>query len=123
MTSILKAIAIGTVIGLAYSAWTDQPLRALDGDTLAQGAERIRLRDFDAPELFSPKCEAERALALRAKAALQSWIDQHPALERSGTDKFGRTLASSPGLAAHMIGLGLAVPFPLGRRPDWCGSR
>src|SRR5262249_62191974 len=38
-----------------------------DGDTMKIVGIRIRLTNYDSPELFSPKCPSERELAWKAK--------------------------------------------------------
>ena len=74
-----------------------------DGDTIRCGAERIRIENIDAPELSgSPKCEDRRksyawcdyALGEQSRDALSDFLRGGPIkVERSGTDKYGRTLA------------------------------
>jgi endonuclease YncB( thermonuclease family) len=51
---VLMALAIG------------QPT-VIDGDTVKIAGVAIRLTDYDAPELFSPKCARERMWAEAAK--------------------------------------------------------
>jgi len=42
-----------------------------DGDTVKIAGVRIRLVDYDSPELFSPKCPRERMWAEAAKRELE----------------------------------------------------
>jgi endonuclease YncB( thermonuclease family) len=97
----------------------------------------IRLTDYDAPELYHPKCLKEHALAWQARRELQALLT----LAEAGSLKmsyklvpcayanYGRlcaeaTIAGQP-LAQHMIKLGLASPYVCqpGSCPpkiDWC---
>jgi endonuclease YncB( thermonuclease family) len=60
--------------------------RALDGDTVQCGKERIRLREVYAAEKGSPGAEAERR-------ALQRKLDSgNIRIRRHGKDMYGRTL-------------------------------
>ena len=61
--------------------------RAIDGDTLRCGAERIRLRAIHAPELHEPGGAAARA---RLAALIASGEVR---LVRHGRDRWGRTRA------------------------------
>lgn len=107
-----------------------------DGDTVmlgyGEGARRIRLTGFDAPEMAGA-CPAERAAALRARQELQLWLNRG-AFEWDGgadppRDRYGRELRSARRtlpdgshqlLADHMIDAKLAEgPGPWERR-DWC---
>lgn len=61
--------------------------RAIDGDTLRCGSERVRLRSVHAPELHEPGGAAARA---RLAALIASGEVR---LVRRGRDRYGRTLA------------------------------
>ncbi|MEO0643064.1 MAG: hypothetical protein AAFY47_06565 [Pseudomonadota bacterium] len=115
----------------------------IDGDTvfIAQSStasnappRRIRLTGFDAPELEGA-CEAERALAIKARRALLEWLQQGPfewdGAEEPPRDRYGRELrrarrAAPDGggqedLAQAMIAAGLASESGWGTEPvDWC---
>ncbi|MBG6118770.1 endonuclease YncB(thermonuclease family) [Sphingobium sp. JAI105] len=78
-----------------------------DGDTIRTCAgERIRIANIDAPEMRgSPKCQDRRRrgragwcdfpLAIRSRDALAAFLQTGPAqIERSGVDRYGRTLAT-----------------------------
>jgi endonuclease YncB( thermonuclease family) len=96
-----------------------------DGDTLRTcDSEKIRIENIDAPELpGSPKCTDRRrqgwcdyALAVRSRAALASFLVSGPvAISRSGTDRYGRTLArlsvNGEDAGEHLVALGLARPW------------
>ena len=48
----------------------------VDGDTVRIAGVSIRLTDYDAPELFSPKWPREHELAWKAKVELERIIGQ-----------------------------------------------
>lgn len=96
-----------------------------DGDTIRTCAgERVRIANIDAPEMRgSPKCQNRQRrgrpgwcnypLAIRSRDALIAFLRTGPArIERSGVDRYGRTLAtiSVGGRDAgdHLIATGLA---------------
>jgi endonuclease YncB( thermonuclease family) len=97
-----------------------------DGDTIRLGDERIRIIGLDTPELgHRAECEGEARAAERAKQALIGEIAQgNVALQRQGTDRYGRTLArvtvDGRDVAATLIAQGLARPYAGGRRESWC---
>lgn len=114
----------------------------LDGDTVAlpcdpaRGiypgcAEKIRLEGIDAPESYHPRCEAELAPALAAKARLGALIRGRPVvITRTGKDRYGRTLghltADGRSVEETLLAEGLALPWASGRAAwadrcrHWC---
>jgi endonuclease YncB( thermonuclease family) len=88
----------------------------VDGDTVRIAGVSIRLTDYDAPELFSPKWPREHELAWKAKVELERIISRVKLeLVTCATSNYGRlcaegTIEGKP-LATHMIGLGLASPY------------
>jgi len=100
-----------------------------DGDTVrACSGERVRILNIDAPEMpGSPKCEDRRrqgwcdyALAERSRDALAAFLRAGPVvIQRTATDKYGRTLArlSVNGVDAgdYLVAQGLARPWHLSR--------
>lgn len=103
------AAVIGLLIGLAPSfngsaaqaSFTPygEPLqgcRAVDGDTLRCGPERIRLLAIDAPELPG-HCRTGRNCApgdpYASTASLAAALTGPLTIERVGEDRYGRTLA------------------------------
>ncbi len=107
-----------------------QVSRVTDGDTVNLvcdgSAHRVRLLGLDTPELFSPRCPAERAAGVQARSALLRLVAAGPvtSVRFQGTDRYGRDLArvsvAGRDLSQAMIDLGLALPYAGGRRPDWC---
>lgn len=75
-----------------------------DGDTIRCGSERIRIANIDAPELAdSPKCRDRRAsyawcdfsAGIQSRDALRGFLSRGKVMiERLGTDRYGRTLAT-----------------------------
>lgn len=104
-------------------------VRVIDGDTLQVRGETIRISNIDAPELPpKAKCWGEGALAVQAAKAVQEFVNVSPAfrLERSGKDRYGRTLARvilnrDDDLGEALVSAGLASKWN-GRRWDWCGA-
>ena len=68
----------------------------IDGDTIRYNGESIRIEGFNAPEVFSPGCEAEKALGDRATWRLAQLINEGPfeIVHDGGNnrDKYGRKL-------------------------------
>lgn len=99
--------------------------RAVDGDTLACGTERVRLVGLDAPELRA-QCPREWHAARASRARLQQLIAGGVQLERRGSDRYRRTLAiartrDGRDVAMIMIREGHARAYSgRGRRGGWC---
>ncbi|MFA7597010.1 MAG: thermonuclease family protein [Novosphingobium sp.] len=93
-----------------------------DGDTIRLcDGERVRIENIEAPELpDSPKCRDRRrngwcdyALAERSRDALAAFLGSGTAMmERTGTDRYGRTLArirvNGKDAGQYLIAQGLA---------------
>jgi micrococcal nuclease len=94
-----------------------------DGDTFWFEGERIRLVDIDTPEPGG-RCVEERLLAARSAGRLAELLAGGFAIERTGVDYWGRTLArvSIGGVSVGqlMIAEGLARPWKGRRERDWC---
>jgi endonuclease YncB( thermonuclease family) len=91
-----------------------------DGDTLWWHGEKIRLAEIDAPELTA-SCPRERALALSARDRLIVLLNERRVtIRRTGTDRFGRTLAVISPIGDQLVREGLAGRWP--GRIDWCGN-
>src|SRR5262245_41697895 len=110
-------LATGTAHPTSAEPITQNEIRVVDGDTVRiTGGVRIRLTDYDSPELFSPKCPCERELAWKAKLELERIIGQvRLELVPCATHNYGRlcaegTIDEKP-LAAHMVALGLGSSY------------
>lgn len=136
-------LLLGFAVGRASAETLDgDRITIVDGDTVAlpcdpaRGlypgcAERIRLEGIDAPETWQPRCDAERAAGLAAKATLAGLIRGHAVeITRTGRDRYGRTLArltaDGRSVDAAMLAAGAAIPYAPGRAAwaarcrHWC---
>lgn len=110
-TLVITALALGQIPSVT------------DGDTVKLAGIRIRLTDYDSPELFSPKCPQEYARAAAAKLELEQLISQVKLeIVPCAFHNYGRlcaegTIDGKP-LAAHMIARGLASPYVC--HPGYC---
>ena len=105
-------------------------IRVIDGDTLAIGAERVRVRGLDAPEVGGRAAcplEAERgAAAAEAAAGLLSRAERVE-VESAGRDRYGRLVGEvalcdagrCQDFAAAMIAAGHGARWR-GRKREWC---
>lgn len=95
---------------------------AVDGDTLRCGRERIRLVGIDAPEMRG-RCQSETMRANRARDRLAELIAGGFHIQRTGTDRYRRTLArvtvNGRDVGAVMVQEGLARRWD-GKRHPWC---
>jgi endonuclease YncB( thermonuclease family) len=99
----------------------------VDGDTIDVSGVRIRMIDYDAPEIGKSKCAREHALGEKAKVRLRDLLNAGPiGIEPSGSrdeDKYGRKLRlvtlNGQSVGDILIAEGLAWPWQ-GRRHDWC---
>lgn len=96
--------------------------RVHDGDTIRCGTERIRIANIDAPELRdSPSCGSWRkarhwcdyTLGILSRNALAAFLHSGKVMvHRSGTDRYGRTLATirvnGQDAGAYLVGRRLA---------------
>jgi endonuclease YncB( thermonuclease family) len=130
LTALGCASAPASELAGPYQAVVD---RVIDGDTIRVRAAvwldqeieiSVRVEGVDAPELFRPKCEAEKALAQRARAFVAEFLSDGTAtLVGVRHDKYAgrvvaRVLSSSGGdLGPALIAAGLADADP---DRDWC---
>ncbi len=87
----------------------------VDGDTFWFNGEKIRIASIDAPELRG-QCRQEKKLAERATQRLSEILSRQAfTVQRSGLDRYGRTLASIEGSSgeagAILVHEGLARPW------------
>jgi endonuclease YncB( thermonuclease family) len=100
----------------------------IDGDTIEVNGERIRMLDFDTPEISEPKCASEYAKGQEAKFRLLELLNSGTVeIRTSGardSDKYGRklrlVLVNGRSVGDVLIAEGLAWPWE-GRRHAWCG--
>lgn len=94
----------------------------VDGDTIWWVGEKIRLADIDTPEMRG-KCSSESERAIQARDRLAVILGPGFQIHRSGTDRYGRTLAvlTVDGRSAgdQLVREGLARTWS-GRREPWC---
>lgn len=114
-------------------------LRVIDGDTvgLADG-RRVRLIDYQTPEIFEPRCPEERALGVKATQRLRQLIqggqvevrlvacscDPRDANCNYGRE-CGRLSVDGMDVGSTLISEGLAKPYVCGfggcpPRESWC---
>lgn len=112
---------------VAPSVAVAQRVRTVDGDTLAIGRERVRVRGLDTPESGErARCPREAALARHATQRMAELAESGVTIERGGSDRYGRTLAvirdrQGRDVAGVLVREGLAVPYHgHGKRQDWC---
>jgi len=109
---------------------TIAPQAVTDGDTFKlPSGEIIRISNIDTPESGArAKCDAERFLAVHARAGLAQLLGQgEVVVTREPTlDRYGRTLArvsvSGIDVGETLIARALAVSWQ-GRRHSWCEQR
>ena len=99
----------------------------VDGDTIRYNGERVRMVDYDTPEISEPHCASEYALGQRAKYRLLELLNSGSVEVRpSGArdfDKYGRklrlVLVNGRSVGDTLISEGLAWPWE-GHRHAWC---
>jgi endonuclease YncB( thermonuclease family) len=96
----------------------------VDGDTIWFQGEKFRAQEFDAPEMGPPKCKRPAALAKASRAAMLQLLNSGDVyIERTGTDRYGRTLAritvNGQSVSDALIAKGLARPYRRGEGA-WC---
>ncbi|MBR0647604.1 thermonuclease family protein [Plastoroseomonas hellenica] len=120
---ILPLIA---VLLLATPAAAQSRCRAVDGDTLRCGGQRVRVIGLDAPEIHG-RCPREIRLARAATERLRQIVAGGVRLESHGRDRYRRRLAvvrdrQGRDVAQLLIRAGLARSYD-GHTPrrGWCG--
>jgi micrococcal nuclease len=106
------ALVLALVLLAGTDAWAEPRCRAVDGDTIRCGAERIRLRGVYAPELGEPG-------GAEARVRLQRRLDEGEVrLERHGRDRYGRTRADVYAGGARIEQRDIGPRGGRGSRPD-----
>jgi endonuclease YncB( thermonuclease family) len=106
-------------------------VRVIDGDTVelscpGRGTERARITGYDAPELHSAVCEAERQAAAEARRVLENWTrNAHPLeVAFTGRDRYDRPLVDmrlgGSRVAAAMVEAGHGRRYFGNLRGGWC---
>ncbi len=108
-------------------------VRVVDGDTIKVRARiwvdqsvevSVRLAGIDAPEIFRPKCDAEKEPARAAKAAIVAQVGNTVQLRDVRNGKYaGRVVADAilsdgESLSARLLAQGHAIPD--GAEKPWC---
>lgn len=108
-------------------------IRVVDGDTLKVRARiwvdqsvevSVRLAGIDAPEIFRPRCDAEKAPGRAAKAAVAAQVGETVYLRDIRNGKYaGRVVADAilsdgESLSARLVAQGHAIPD--GVEKPWC---
>jgi endonuclease YncB( thermonuclease family) len=100
-----------------------------DGDTVKVAGVSIRLVDYDAPELFHPRCLREYLRAQEAKRELERLAPSLTfTMTPCATHNYGRLCAraglGARPLAEYMIRSQLGAPYICTRgcppKPNWC---
>lgn len=130
--ALALALVTGTPIPLTHAAQhvrgtpVSMTCRAVDGDTIFCGRDRIRIADIDAPEMRG-RCPYETALARRARDRLAVLLREPFTLQRAGRnmDRYGRLLRvvvrvrDRRSVGDVLVREGLARTWT-GRREPWC---
>lgn len=135
----LSALAAALVL-LAASATALEPgetrnasvLRVIDGDTFViAGGTRVRVRNFDAPELRRYECLEERAMARRARQVARTLLlNRVVTLRVADRDRYRRLVAdveihrgrARVDFVAEMTAAGVGARWRYGEeaQPSWC---
>jgi micrococcal nuclease len=124
MLSLLLSSFVSLIAPSALPA-TLRPCRAVDGDTLRCGKERIRLLGIDAPELPGHCQRGRRCVPgdpLASRINLSRAIAGRLTIVRMGKDRYGRTLALVSGAKGDLSCLQLRNGHAR-YRADWDNGR
>lgn len=110
----VERVIDGDTVKMRVAIWLDQELLV-----------SVRLADVDAPELFRPKCDAERRLAQEAKAFVEAFLGNGEAslLDIQRGKYAGRVVArietNRGDLGAALVAAGLGSK---GAKRRWCAG-
>ena len=126
LAAALSLAALPATAGPFVVCHYGQPNAAcvVDGDTIWFEGEKFRAEEFDAPEMGPPKCKRPAALAKAARSAMLQMLNSGEVdIERTGTDRYGRTLAritvDGQSVSDVLISKGLARRYERGQGA-WC---
>ena len=100
----------------------------VDGDTIWLSGTKIRMADYDTPEVYEPGCAAEARAGAAATARLTALLNSgevelHPNPEGRATDRYGRALlvvtVDGASVGDTLVSEGLAERWG-GPRIAWC---
>lgn len=115
-------MSVITALALTLCAPGPRDNCVVDGDTFWRAGEKVRIADIDAPEIEG-QCPYERDLAQRAKRRLLEILNSGFEIQRTGNDRYGRTLAivtnRRGSIGDQLVAEGLARTWS-GRREPWC---
>lgn len=109
--------------------------RVIDGDTfVVAGGDRIRVRNFDTPELRRYRCASERRRAVEARTAAEALLENRlVTLAITDRDRYGRIIADVTlhldavrvdfVVAMTARGHGARWRYGAEPKPDWCPQR
>ena len=133
----LVVVPYGTdAVGAVFGPKNEQGCRivtVIDGDTVTlwcpgRGLMKTRLKGFDTPEVFSPRCISEWTSGTAATWHLRRILfgADKITVGFSGTDRYGRQLASlaadGRSVAGRMVAEGYARPYDGGQREEGCNG-
>lgn len=117
--------------GPAEASTTCRVTRVTDGDTLhidcGHGDHRTRLMGYDTPEIYHPKCAAEKKAGEAETRMMKTLVASGPVTRDRvvGKDRYGRDLAwvaiGGKDVSATMLKTPWALPYSGHAHPDWCG--
>ena len=124
------AVSVATIalLGDAHAEPVERArVHVVDGDSVTLDGVEWRLKGFDAAEINSAKCEAERRLGIIAKRRLMELLAAAKVIDLStdgATDRYRRPLGDlvidGVNVRETLISEGLARPYNGGYRKGWC---
>lgn len=128
-TILVSSITVAETQGIIHN------ITVIDGDTLK--AEwtvpypqletiYLRINGIDAPELFHPKCQKEKELAIQAKNELENILKERIHYDILAWDKYGGRILinlfyNGQPISEYMVNKGLAIYYSGEKKThDWC---